>query len=51
MDEYFAEICKKSKANEVDFEPTGAWTEHKEKKEKKPRVEQPAVSKLGKKDN
>ncbi|CAG5113837.1 Oidioi.mRNA.OKI2018_I69.chr2.g7927.t1.cds [Oikopleura dioica] len=45
VDEYFAEICKKSKANEVDFEPTGGWTEHKEKKEKKPRVEQPVVSK------
>jgi len=37
VDEYFAEICKASKANEVDFEPSGSWKEHREKKEKKPK--------------
>jgi len=37
VDEYFAEICKVSKANEVDFEPSGTWKEHREKKEKKPK--------------
>lgn len=44
VDEYFAEICKASKANEVDFEPSGSWKEHREKKEKKPKQDFAAES-------
>ena len=41
VDEYFIEICKQSKTDEIDFQDDGGWKEYHEKKEK----DQPVVQK------
>ena len=39
MDEYFIEICKQSKSDEVDFRDDGGWREYQDKKEREQQKE------------
>ena len=39
MDEYFIEICKQSKTDEIEFQDDGGWKEYHKTKEK----DQPVV--------
>ena len=34
VDDYFIEICSKSKTDEVEFDDTGNWKQYVEKKER-----------------
>lgn len=39
VDDYFIEICSRSKMDEVEFGDTGEWKEYVEKKDREPKKE------------